>query len=93
MAVVPCSDVGDKPNNGDGHIEVSHTEHDQNHSEHCDFCSPFCTCACCGSLVIVPSCEHIDEMKVLASATYSFPYQLDYSLDYTVGVWHPPSLD
>ncbi len=91
LSVVPCSDgIAHKLDDVDANIEVSQTEHDHNPSDHSDYCTPFCSCSCCGSLTTVPTGHQIGEVKILASTTYLFPYKFDYSSDYTEGVWHPP---
>ncbi len=93
LSVVPCSDgIVHNLDDVDANIELSQTEHDHNHSGHNDCCTPFCTCACCGSLVTAPTSHHISEVRVLLSTTYLFSYNFDYSFEYVEGVWHPPAI-
>lgn len=91
LSVVPCLDDASYDVNSFG-VEISHTSHDHNHdnSNESDLCTPFCTCACCGSLITVPAVQEVVEAKVMLSATYLFTHNLDYSFTYTKGVWRPP---
>ena len=90
LSIIPCSD-SITCSDDDYNVELSQTEHSINHSDHHDFCTPFCTCACCGTLVSAPSTDLIDEVKTSASGTYIFPYRFNYFFEYTEGIWHPPA--
>jgi hypothetical protein len=90
LSLVPCTDGMQQSSSHIG-VEDSFTEHDHNDSEHQDDCTPFCTCACCGSIVTLPPAQSILETKIETSADYLFHYALDYSFDYCEGIWHPPS--
>ena len=91
LSVVPCTD-GMPQSSIHTDIEVSAAEHDHDHSEHQDDCTPFCVCACCGSIVTLPTDKAMLENKIEISTDYLFHYTFDYSFDYSEGVWHPPSL-
>ena len=91
LSVVPCTD-GMPQTSNPSDTEISAAEHDHNHSDHQDHCTPFCVCACCGSIVTLPTVQDLVENKVAISTDYLFHYNFDYSFDYNEGVWHPPSL-
>jgi len=54
LTIIPC---GDEDNCGDRHtgttIEYIHSGQDQNTQNENGFCSPLCTCHCCGGVTIV----------------------------------------
>jgi len=90
LSIAPCTDgLPQSSNHSD--IEVSITEHDHDHSGHQDDCTPFCACACCGSIVTIPTVQLMVEANVEISTDYLFHYTFNYSFDYSEGVWHPPS--
>jgi len=91
LSIVPCTDgIPQSSNHSD--IEVSAAEHDHNHSDHKDSCTPFCVCACCGIMITMPTLQPLVQARVVISTDYLFHYTFDYSFDYSEGVWHPPSL-
>lgn len=91
LSVVPCTD-GMSQNSNHSDIEVSTTEHDHNHSDHQDNCTPFCVCACCGTMITLPTVQPLVMSRIVISTDYLFHYTFDYSVDYSEEVWHPPSL-
>lgn len=92
LSIVPCSD-GIEQCRDNGETEISVLQHEHNHSDHeNDLCTPFCTCACCGSLITLPTPQLISDSKVIISTTYLFAYKFDYSFEYKEGIWHPPAI-
>jgi len=91
LSVVPCTD-GMPQTSHSSNTEVSAAEHDHNHSDHQDSCTLFCVCACCGTMITMPTLQPLVQVKVVISTVYLFHYTFDYSFDYSEGVWHPPSL-
>ncbi|WP_341224783.1 DUF6660 family protein [uncultured Arcticibacterium sp.] len=92
LTLVPCSDgLAHKAENMSSEISMNHQDH--NHpGQSQDDCSTFCSCACCGSLVVLPTTYHISQARVDLSSSYTFLYTFDYSFDYNKGVWHPPCI-
>ena len=91
LAIVPCAD-GMPQSSVDTEMEVFASEHDHNHSDQKDDCTPFCICVCCGSLIALPSLQPFLNERVAISAESLSRYTFDYSFDYSEGIWHPPSL-
>jgi len=89
LSVVPCTDSMTSCTSHSG-IELSIDEHDHDHSDHQDGCTPFCVCACCGSLVILPTIQKMGDPKAKISTDLLFDYSFAYSFEYSEGVWHPP---
>ncbi|HMS66525.1 MAG: hypothetical protein IPL23_27325 [Saprospiraceae bacterium] len=92
LSIVPCTD-------GIGYYidyELPQQPMDQQSHDHSnqnqDHCSPFCICACCSSLVIIPLTHEMAQIKFDLSASYLHHYTFDYTFDYNKGVWHPPSI-
>lgn len=55
-----------------------------------DECGPFCSCACCGTVLIMPFGEQIGKALITLPSSYIFSYEFNYSFEYSEGVWHPP---
>lgn len=91
LSLVPCTDGVVNDVCGSQKIELSDSGHSHEHSDHSDDCTPFCTCTCCGSVIVVPSSQEFGNHFILFVSTYLFPYSFDYSFDYVEGVWHPPT--
>ena len=95
MAFMPCSDgepctIGKSCSNDMKDINAE-SEHDHDHEEE-DECTPFCTCACCGTSVTFQISE-IDSTPLLAIFfSYKVLYTFNYSYDHIDGVWHPPTV-
>lgn len=92
LSVVSCAD--DIESHSDGNkVEVSVSQDEHNHSENCtDFCSPFCTCACCGTVITLVSNLNVFETNLISLPKYLFHYSFEYSFNYNIGVWRPPNL-
>jgi len=91
LTIVPCSD-GIQHSSNHFDKEVLNAEHEHSDSDHQDDCTPFCTCACCGSIVTPPTTKSIVGDKIETSTDYLFHYTFDYSFEFSEGIWHPPSL-
>jgi hypothetical protein len=91
LSVVQCADAM-PPSSNHSDIEVSLAENEHNHSDHKDDCTPFCACACCGSIVTLTTVQSLIATKIEISTDYLFYYTSDYSFDYNKGVWRPPTL-
>lgn len=91
LSIVPCAD-GMLQSSLKTDTSVSASDHDSKHSEHEDDCTPFCTCVCCGSLIVIPHILSFVKQSVVVSTIYQFHYTFDYSFDFKEGVWHPPAI-
>ncbi len=91
LSIVPCTD-GMSQTSHSSNTELSKAEYDHNHSDHHDSCTPFCVCACCGTMITMPTLQAVVQSRVVISTDCLFQYTFDYSFDYSEGVWHPPSL-
>lgn len=91
LSLVPCTD-GMPQNFNQSDIEITTTEHDHNHSDLQDDCTPFCTCACCGMIMTVPSESDGDASFPISNHTaIRSLYTFDYFFDFKEGIWHPPT--
>ena len=89
---MPCTD-GMLQIASHSNIDAVAAEHEDNHSDHQDDCTPFCVCACCGINLTLPSADDVDMSTpmghhIVIKSLYSF----DYSFDYKEGIWHPPTI-
>lgn len=92
LAVVPCSDGMDL-NTHKLTTDVSIEHHDHNDDDHEeDGCSTFCSCACCGTSLIIPANQLVAQSESALVTKHVFYYSAEYSYDFNLGIWHPPSL-
>jgi len=92
MAIMPCADTFDDANPlQESYTHFEDQSHDHSENEE-DGCTPFCICQCCGTSITIPSFDTTEEMKQSVLASSIFHYSSMYSLDYSKGVWHPPTL-
>jgi len=88
LTAYPCVDaVSDKSFQK---MEVSHPTTD-NHTHDCDKCSPFCTCNCCVSPVVVS--VFTDQVEgCWFSQKYFFRYLPSYHSSPCSSFWQPPKI-
>jgi hypothetical protein len=59
--------------------------------QHCDRCSPFCTCDCCASHVVpIENTVHFEYSAL--PEPFIFFYSSDYHLSTYSSIWHPPKI-
>jgi len=92
LTVAPCSDGMLQISNYSNFTAVA-AEHDDNHSDHQDDCTPFCVCVCCGINLTLPTGDDVDMTIPIADhIVIRSLYSFDYSFDYKEGIWHPPTI-
>ena len=91
MAIIPCADIIVVNECSSDSIELRDFDHSHDHTNHTDDCTPFCTCICCGSIVIASTAQILDFPSNRFLTSIDFSYDFDYSLDYNKGIWHPPT--
>jgi hypothetical protein len=92
LSMVPCTD-GLEHIHEHAKAQIEQGNHsDHNHPEHKDHCTPFCTCACCGTVMVLPSVFQIEISNVEVYSLKQFYYSAQYTFDFNAGVWHPPAL-
>ncbi len=92
LSIMPCTDgISQIETHTSSEVSVSDNHHDHSHNEE-DGCTPFCVCACCGTIVVMPSIFQIGMRRIDLTSTYQFSYTFDYSFDYNEGIWHPPAI-
>jgi hypothetical protein len=89
LSIMPCADTNAMPNAKEK-TEIAKSSQQQ-HDNHRDECSPFCTCTCCVGIallgnfkkatgIIPPSAQVYSSM--IASALFTIP----------LPIWQPPQL-
>ena len=93
LSLVPCSDGIDifHPT-CDADTEIVERSHNHSDHDHEDMCTPFCICSCCGSMSVMPTVAEYRDRSDIISTLCLFHYESIYSLDYSKGVWHPPTI-
>lgn len=93
LSLVPCSDGMDFMHSDcDTDTEVVDNSHNHSDHDHEDLCTPFCICACCGSMAMIPTTIDYSGSYAKVPTLCLHNYQSNYSFDYSKGVWHPPTL-
>lgn len=91
LSLVPCSDAMNecepKP--------TSHEDTSHNHqADHDDFCSPFCSCNCCGANVVLSGFgfqEAINPQYIPISEEVN-TYTTSYIPSFYGNIWQPPKI-
>lgn len=82
--MTPCSD------GVDSHKHNTHQTEQQGHSHDSDACTPFCTCSCCSTVVVVKDLFYeVVNASLPQSVEISFFNKLHPEL-VCQSVWHPP---
>ncbi|MEI6061465.1 MAG: DUF6660 family protein [Bacteroidota bacterium] len=89
FTVIPCVDV--MQDNAPGRTEVSHQKQDNNHKSDADHCSPFCTCNCCSTSVIVQEYQLRLSYFPFTQKQY-INTSCDQSSDTHAPIWQPPKI-
>lgn len=99
VSLLPCSDAYNECNNktATARVQAAFTDtQEHNHkSDHNDLCGPFCTCACCGTILTAVTgfsvfAFHSPQPQV--SEDPKFPiWNVDVDSDYLGSIWRPPS--
>ncbi|WP_116985138.1 DUF6660 family protein [Emticicia sp. C21] len=91
LACMPCHDTAEKVDEKAQTVVRSHTDSQASHGVDSDFCSPLCSCACCGTLMISPYFAQIPVFKVFYGKV-KFPYETQDTSSYISLLWQPPQL-
>ncbi|HOY96339.1 MAG TPA: hypothetical protein PK509_11420 [Catalimonadaceae bacterium] len=88
---IPCSDqenCNDKKEEQALHVTTDHSDH---HHE-ADFCTPFCTCSCCGQTCKVSSFYMPTEPAFTTLTTEVPAFQPSTFHEVFLPIWQPPKL-
>ena len=90
LSVMPCADGTVAMNKSEIKTEISKAVHSHDVPNH-DICSPFCHCACCAAVTVIPFISIINIQPAISSRTKTafLPSEV---IDITLPVWQPPQL-
>jgi hypothetical protein len=90
LSIMPCADGAIAMNQTEIKTEISKTTHQHDVPNH-DICSPFCHCACCSAVTVIPFISIINTELAISDKTKAafLPSQV---IDITLPVWQPPQL-
>ncbi|WP_146171078.1 DUF6660 family protein [Sphingobacterium faecium] len=89
LTMVPCADH-EQESSAVQTAEYKDIHH--NEEEHVDYCSPFCICSCCSTVLNIEHNTMISFVTVLLHSKDEIAYESTfYSFDYS-SIWHPPQL-
>lgn len=91
LACMPCHDAVESAGKIEQTIVRSDTDSRADHDTDSDFCSPLCSCACCGTLMISP---YAAQMPVFMSkpVQVKFPNEIKDTANFVSLLWQPPKL-
>lgn len=88
---IPCSDQENWQNENSEQTYQTTTDH-SDHNHEADFCSPFCTCSCCGQTCRVSS-FHIPLKPAFSTVSSEVPtFQTSRIQEVFLPIWQPPKL-
>lgn len=92
LSLVPCSDsMVFIHSECEANTELVDSNKNHSDHEHEDLCTPFCICACCGSVAAMPTI--LDYIGIFTKISTPCIYiSLTIFFDYSKGLWHPPAL-
>ena len=92
LTVLPCTDK-EECNEPNQTTISTNTEH-QNHDHQTEHCSPFCTCACCGTNISFTSISTFQiQEKTIFHSSISYSLFNEYIKSNFYGnIWQPPQL-
>jgi hypothetical protein len=94
LSCMPCADTKEDVHEY-SFLEVENTKHEEHsHDQHNDLCSPFCTCNCCSSQILVYSDIQslffplqFEEIKMISSF-----YKTIFTSNFYGSIWQPPQI-
>ena len=87
LLVLPCNDTC----GSDSHVQPITLEQAQDHhEEENNLCTPFCTCSCCATPVLVGHLQEL-ELNVAEFARHS-DYSHSFFSSYSHSIWQPPKI-
>jgi hypothetical protein len=91
LACMPCHDTAEKVDNIAQTVVRIYTDSQASHSADSDFCSPLCSCACCGTLMISP---YFTQMPVFRAiyGKLKFSSETKDTSGFISLLWQPPQL-
>lgn len=98
ISVLPCTD-GMEQEHLEGDIAVEHVTHShadaehehEDHGDHEDGCSPFCSCSCCGIAITMPPIGEEQRKVDHALNDHRSIWIEDISIEVHSDIWHPPA--
>lgn len=88
---MPCHDTTENVDETAQTTVRSHTDSQASHGVNSDFCSPLCSCACCGTLMISPYAAQVPVFQS-SLARVKFPSETKATANFISLLWQPPQL-
>jgi len=90
LSVMPCADGAIAINKNEIKTEISKAAHPHDDPNH-DICSPFCHCACCSAVTVIPFISIINIQPAISGKTKT-AFLPSGVIDITLPIWQPPQL-
>lgn len=95
LSCLPCADIEARSaDNMPAGISYSHEKESHSHDKESDMCSPFCTCSCCGSLIVgyLKIADFNFEVASKSIRTKLTSYTSKFTSSFFGSIWQPPQL-
>lgn len=93
LSCLTCGDVTELQTIDGARISYSSVNNNQNHTD-TDYCSPLCTCNCCGQpLAFNLKSITIKILKPALKTQKIIGYKEQFVSDFPQSIWQPPKLD
>jgi hypothetical protein len=90
LSVMPCADEAVAMNQKEIKTEISKATHPHDVPNQ-DICSPFCHCACCSAITLIPFISINNTQPAICGKTET-SFLPSVIIDITLPVWQPPQL-
>ncbi|MBA4849964.1 DUF6660 family protein [Emticicia sp. BO119] len=91
LVCMPCHDTNETVEEKIQTIVSSQTDSQACQGTGSDFCSPLCSCACCGTLMISPYSTQISVFQAVQGKA-TFPRETKATANFISLLWQPPQL-
>lgn len=94
LSLMPCSDIHNDCVKTENQKQISQNENHNHKSDHNDFCSPFCTCSCCNTLMTLDFFNTTFKLKHIIIESDNINAIQDYIFvsNFYLNIWQPPKI-
>lgn len=93
ISCLTCEDVTELKNIDKAKTSSTSISKNQSHTD-ADYCSPLCTCNCCGQpLVFNLKSIRLKSLKPAANTKKTIEYRKHFASDFSQSIWQPPKLN
>lgn len=87
---MPCADISAAEHEKNANMEIGHSDADHEDCE--DFCTPFCSCSCCGTTMAFFYPERISLVRTISCETVNATFIPNAFSNFNHSIWLPPKI-